>query len=75
MNADFAWQPRFHDHIIRSGAEFEEKSIYIANKHLFCDFLLIFGQPYLGGPTSLFLLKPVLLPSFSDIKPFVYDCI
>ena len=28
---NFAWQPRFHDHIIRDGAAFERIQNYIAN--------------------------------------------
>ena len=28
---DFAWQTRFHDHIIRDSAEFERIQNYIAN--------------------------------------------
>jgi putative transposase len=29
--ADFAWQPRFHDHIIRNDAEYQRISDYIVN--------------------------------------------
>jgi len=31
FNPDFAWQPRFHDHIIRNGAEFERIANYKEN--------------------------------------------
>ncbi len=31
MHADFAWQPRFHDHIIRDDAEYQRISDYIIN--------------------------------------------
>jgi putative transposase len=31
INADFAWQPRFHDHIIRNDAEYQRISDYIIN--------------------------------------------
>ncbi|MDL2242491.1 transposase [Bacteroidales bacterium OttesenSCG-928-K03] len=30
-NTDFAWQPRFHDHIIRNDAEYQRISDYIIN--------------------------------------------
>lgn len=31
IHIDFAWQPRFHDHIIRNNAEYERISTYIMN--------------------------------------------
>jgi REP element-mobilizing transposase RayT len=31
IHADFAWQPRFHDHIIRNAQSFERIQTYIAN--------------------------------------------
>ena len=31
IKSDFAWQPRFHDHIIRNYASFEQISNYIEN--------------------------------------------
>lgn len=31
IHADFAWQPRFHDHIIRNGESFQRISDYIRN--------------------------------------------
>jgi len=31
MHADFAWQTRFHDHIIRNDAEYERIKNYIVN--------------------------------------------
>ncbi len=31
IDPDFAWQPRFHDHIIRNDAEYRRISIYIVN--------------------------------------------
>jgi len=31
IHADFAWQPRFHDHIIRNDAEYQRISNYIIN--------------------------------------------
>ncbi len=31
FHADFAWQPRFHDHIIRDDAEYQRISDYIIN--------------------------------------------
>jgi len=31
IHADFAWQPRFHDHIIRDDAEYQRISDYIIN--------------------------------------------
>jgi REP element-mobilizing transposase RayT len=34
IHADFAWQTRFHDHIIRDSAEFERIQNYIANNPL-----------------------------------------
>jgi len=35
MNAGFAWQTRFHDHIIRNDAEFEKIQHYIGNNPLY----------------------------------------
>ena len=32
-HTDFAWQPRFHDHIIRNHAENQRISEYIVNNH------------------------------------------
>jgi putative transposase len=34
LNPDFAWQSRFHDHIIRDAASFERISNYIINNPL-----------------------------------------
>lgn len=34
IHADFAWQPRFHDHIIRNAQSFETIQNYIANNPL-----------------------------------------
>jgi len=34
IHADFAWQPRFHDHIIRDSKSFENIQNYIANNPL-----------------------------------------
>jgi putative transposase len=34
IHADFAWQPRFHDHIIRDATSFERIQTYIANNPL-----------------------------------------
>lgn len=31
INFDFAWQPRFHDHIIRNEMEFDRIANYIKN--------------------------------------------
>ena len=31
INSDFAWQPRFHDHLIRDAESFERIQIYIKN--------------------------------------------
>jgi putative transposase len=31
IQADFAWQPRFHDHIIRNDAEYQRISDYIVS--------------------------------------------
>ncbi len=31
INSDFAWQPRFHDHVIRDAESFERIQIYIKN--------------------------------------------
>jgi len=31
IHADFGWQSRFHDHIIRDGQEFDRISEYIQN--------------------------------------------
>jgi hypothetical protein len=34
IHADFNWQPRFHDHIIRDAQSFERIQNYIANNPL-----------------------------------------
>jgi len=34
IHTDFAWQSRFHDHIIRNSAEFERIQNYISNNPL-----------------------------------------
>jgi putative transposase len=34
IHADFAWQPRFHDHIIRNRESFERIQKYIINNPL-----------------------------------------
>jgi len=34
IHADFAWQPRFHDHIIRNNESFQKITDYIANNPL-----------------------------------------
>ena len=31
MNPDFAWQPRYHDHIIRTAKSYETITEYIIN--------------------------------------------
>ncbi len=31
IHADFAWQPRYHDHIIRNDESFQKISEYIKN--------------------------------------------
>jgi len=33
IRADFAWQPRFHDHIIRNEAEYRRIAHYIIHNH------------------------------------------
>jgi putative transposase len=44
INPAFAWQPRYHDHIIRDAASFHRIQHYIANNPLLCEKDTFHGQ-------------------------------